>query len=50
MTENLQSEIIRLKKEKNAIVLAHHYQMDAIQEVSDFVGDSLALSKKLQWI
>lgn len=45
MTENLQSEIIRLKKEKNAIVLAHHYQMDAIQQVADFVGDSLALSK-----
>lgn len=39
-------EIQRLKKEKNAIILAHYYQIDAIQELADFVGDSLALAQK----
>ncbi|QTE21480.1 quinolinate synthase NadA [Polaribacter cellanae] len=39
-------EIKRLKKEKNAILLAHYYQIDAIQEIADFVGDSLALAQK----
>jgi len=42
----LVSEIIRLRKEKNALILAHYYQEADIQEIADFVGDSLELSKK----
>ena len=43
---DLKSEINRLRKEKNAIILAHYYQSGDIQDIADFVGDSLALA---QW-
>ena len=39
-------EIARMKQEKNAIILAHYYQTGDIQDIADFVGDSLALSQK----
>jgi len=39
-------EINRLRKEKNAIILAHYYQDAAIQDIADFVGDSLELARK----
>lgn len=41
-------EIIRLKKEKNAVLLAHYYQEADIQDLADYVGDSLGLSRKAQ--
>ena len=41
-----QKEIIRLKEEKNAILLCHNYQIDPIQQIADYVGDSLGLARK----
>lgn len=43
---SIQKEIIELKKQRNAVILAHNYQVRPIQEVADFVGDSLGLAYK----
>lgn len=50
MLNDLQKEIIKLKEEKNAIILAHNYQTGDIQEVADFIGDSLELCIKASQI
>ena len=43
---HLQEEIRRMAEEKNAVILAHYYTRKEIQEVADFIGDSLALARK----
>ncbi len=45
---DLRADIDRLRKERNAVILAHYYQKPELQDIADFVGDSLDLSRKAQ--
>ena len=44
--EDLKSRILKKKKKLNAVIMAHYYQVPEIQEIADFVGDSLALARQ----
>jgi quinolinate synthase len=45
-TETLRKEILRLKEERRAVIIAHNYQIEPVQEIADVTGDSLELSQK----
>lgn len=45
---SIADEILALKRERNAVILAHHYQESEIQELADAIGDSLELARKAQ--
>jgi quinolinate synthase len=45
---SIQQEILELKRSRNAVILAHNYQIESIQQVADYVGDSLGLSYQAQ--
>ena len=45
---DLREDILRLKQERNAVILAHNYQTGDIQDIADYVGDSLGLAYKAQ--
>jgi quinolinate synthase len=48
LPEHLEDAIVALKEERNAVILAHYYQESEIQDLADFVGDSLALARAAQ--
>lgn len=46
MIEDIRAQIEKLKKARNAVILAHNYMVDEVQDIADFCGDSLELSRK----